>query len=512
MARPDPQDRHQDRVLSAPAPGVGARKGSAADTHKAVRDVDARGPAGAVPGASLALELGARVAALRFDDLPAAAVHWARIGILDTIGVTLAGSREEAPRILARTLDLAPGPSLVIGQARRVGSLDAAFINGTASHVLDFDDCNNTMGGHPSAPVLSALVPLADAIGASGRDFLVAYVAGFEVEAKLGLAVNFHHYTKGWHPTATLGTFGAAAAAARLMGLDAKAAAVALALGASFAAGIKANFGTMAKPLHIGHAARNGLHAARLAAAGFTANAPSVFEHPQGFLDVFNGAGTYDVQRALDAWAAPFDIVQPGIAIKQYPCCGSTHPAIDAMLDVLARRPIATDDVARVDAWIHARRLQHTNRPQPGSRLDAKFSLQYVLARALIHGHVGVDDFEGECYRDARVQALLPRIHVAPYDASQFDAANHFGAEVRVTLCDGTVETGRVEQALGRTSDHPLPEERLRGKFARCAAAVLREDVVSRLADLIGGVERVADMRELTNLMMTGAVAQGSLN
>jgi 2-methylcitrate dehydratase PrpD len=452
------------------------------------------------------------VAALQWDDLPPEALHWARVGMLDTVGVTLAGSREDAPRLVARALDLAPGPSLVFGEARRVGTLDAAYINGTASHALDFDDCSNTLGGHPSAPVLSALFPLADELGACGRDFVLAYVAGFEVETKLGRAVNFHHYTKGWHPTATLGVFGAAAASARLMGLDAPRTGVALALAASFASGIKANFGTMAKPMHVGHSARNGILAARLARAGFTANTQEVFEHDQGFLNVFNGPGTYDAQRALEAWAAPLDIVRPGIAIKQYPCCGSTHPAIDAMLDLVGRRKLAAEDVARVDAWIHARRLAHTDRPQPQSALDAKFSLQYVLARALVDGHVGIADFEGASYQDARVQALLPRIFVEPYDHTRFALDNHFGGAVRVTLRDGTVETARVEQALGRTSDNPVPEERLRRKFALCAATVLREDLIEPVADAIAGIDALADMRALTNLIMTGSVAQGMLN
>ena len=489
MARPDPQDRDQDRVLTP------------ATTR-----------AGAAGSEGLARALGARVAAFAWDHVPAAALHWAKVGILDTVGVTLAGSREDAPRKLARALDLAQGPALLLGDVRRVGTLDAACVNGTASHALDFDDCNNTMGGHPSAPVLSALFPLADELGSSGRDFVVAYVAGFEVEAKLGLAVNFHHYTKGWHPTATLGTFGAAAACARLMGLDAGGTAVALALAASFASGLKANFGTMTKPLHVGHCARNGILAARLAQQGFTANADDVFEHEQGFLDVFNGPGTYDAARALDAWAAPLDIVAPGIAIKQYPCCGSTHPAIDALLEVLDRRSIAPDDVQRIDAWIHARRLAHTNRPQPDSALDAKFSLQYVLARALIDRRVGIADFDAHSYRDARIQALLPRIHVAPYDDALFGASNHFGGAIRVALRDGSVETARVEQALGRTSANPVPAERLRRKFDACAATVLRDEAVGPLAAAIAAIDTLPEVRTLTHLIMTGSVAHGKLN
>ena len=252
MARPDPQDRHQDRVVARPA--------------------DVSADAGA-PAPGLAQALGARVAALQWRDVPPEALRWAKVGILDTVGVTLAGSREAAPRLVARSLDLAPGPSLLFGQARRVGALDAALINGTASHALDFDDCNNTLGGHPSAPVLSALFALADELGSSGRDFVLAYVAGFEVETKIALAVNFHHYTKGWHPTATLGTFGAAAACARLMGLDANQTGVALALAASFASGIKANFGTMTKPMWISAIARA---AACLRRASRTAALPRI--------------------------------------------------------------------------------------------------------------------------------------------------------------------------------------------------------------------------------------------
>jgi len=285
------------------------------------------------------------------------------------------------------------------------------------------------------------------------------------------------------------------------MGLDAEQTSTALALAASFASGIKANFGTMAKPLHVGQSARNGLLAARLAGARVTANSEDVFEHEQGFLDVFNGPGTYDVERVMRAWTAPFDIVKPGIGIKQYPCCGSTHPAIAAMLEIVGRRRIAPDEVERIDAWIHARRLQHTNRPQPASALDAKFSLQYVLARALADGVVGIPHFENESYQEARVTRLLPRIHLAPYDESQFARENHFGGAVRIALRDGSVETARVEEALGRTSDNPVPPERVRRKFELCAATVLREEAIAPIADAIGAIEALADMRTLTALL-----------
>lgn len=452
----------------------------------------------------LARELGERIAALPARPLPEAALHWAGVGLLDTLGVTLAGSREPAAALAERSLEGAAGPALILGTLRRAATLDAALVNGAASHALDFDDCNNTMGGHPSAPVLSALLPLAEQLGSSGLEFAHAYIAGFETETKLGLAVNFHHYTKGWHPTATLGAFGAAAACASLLRLDAERTATALALAASFASGIKANFGTMTKPLHVGHCARNGLYAARLAANGYSANTDSVFEHKQGFLDVFNGPGTYDTERALRAWADPLDIIEPGIAIKQYPCCGSTHPAIDAMLDLVGRHGLAPEAVARVDAAIHSRRLEHTNRPEPASELDAKFSLQYVLARALADGHVGVSDFKDGAYLQPHVRALLPRIHVQAYDrtgAGGFSPANHFGGWVQVTLADGRTLAAQVDQPLGRTSANPLPAERLREKFRLCATGVLREQAVARIIRAVEQFHTLPSMGEITALI-----------
>lgn len=211
-----------------------------------------------------ALELAKRITALRYEDLPPEAAHWAKIGILDTVGVTLAGADDPSATIVAGVLS-GNGPSLVLGTSKRTHPLDAALVNGTASHALDFDDCNNTLGGHPSAPILPALFALADETGASGRDFITAYVAGFETECKISLGVNFYQYTRGWHPTTTIGVFGAAAACAKLLKLDDERTATALAIAASLASGIKSNFGTYVKPLHIGHCARNGLFAALIA-------------------------------------------------------------------------------------------------------------------------------------------------------------------------------------------------------------------------------------------------------
>jgi 2-methylcitrate dehydratase PrpD len=214
-------------------------------------------------------------------------------------GVTI--SSGSAQMTVARVLGAGSvsGPSLVLGHDRRTVCLNAALINGTAAHALDFDDCSNTLGGHPSVPIVPALVALAEEVYAGGREVLLAYVIGFETQARIARAVNFYHYQKGWHPTATLGIFGAAAACARLLGLPEDRVATALSLSVSLASGVKANFGTMTKPLHVGQCSRNGLFAALLAREGFTAH-PEAFEDERGFLNVFNGPGTFNADEILE--------------------------------------------------------------------------------------------------------------------------------------------------------------------------------------------------------------------
>lgn len=449
---------------------------------------------------TLTQELAKRINALSFNELPQEAIHWAKVGILDTVGVALAGSREDCTRIVESTTCGSSGPSLVFGGSRRIGPLDAALVNGVASHALDFDDCNNTIGGHPSAPILPALFALADETGASGRDFIAAYVAGFETECKIAMGVHFHHYTKGWHPTATLGVFGSAAACSKILKLSEEKTATALAIAASLASGIKSNFGTMTKPLHVGHCTRNGLFAALIAREGFTAG-DRAFEHKQGFFNVFNGEGNYDAGKILPAWARPFDIVKPGIAIKQYPCCGSTHSALDAMLALVREHKPAADDIERVDVWTHARRLEHTNRPEPTSALDAKFSVQYCMARAILDRKVAIEHFEGNAYAEPAVRKLQSRVHAAPYTAAQFPEDNHFGAEVRIALRGGKVLSGKTDQPFGRTSDNPLPASLLKEKFDNCAARVLPAERVGPLYSAIQGFENLKDVRELTAII-----------
>ncbi len=450
---------------------------------------------------TIATELAKRIVAMRYEDLPAEAVRWAKISFIDTIGCAFAGIDEQCSQIARRVLTAGRngGDSLVWGTTLRTAALDAAAINGTTSHALDYDDCNNALAGHPSAVLLPAALALGEQLGASGRDVVLAYVTGFETQGKVAHAVHLHHYEKGWHPTATLGIFGAAAASAKLLKLDAAQTATALAIAASLSSGLKANFGTMTKPLHAGECSRNGLYAALLAREGFTA-CPEVFEHKHGFFEVYNGAGNYDAAKTLAGWASPLEILSPGVGLKQYPCCGSTHSAIDAMLVLRERHKLTPDKVAKIESITHDRALAHTDRADPRSVLDAKFSVQYCVARALMHGDVAFEHFEGNAFADPEVQKILKRIVARPHDYQPKGMYEHFQGEVVVTTTDGQRYSARVDQPL-RGPQNSAPPDRLQQKFNDCAGRALAPAAIGRVYEMLDGFDTLADVRKLTTLM-----------
>ena len=458
---------------------------------------------------TIAAELAKRIVSMRYEDLPAEAVRWAKISFIDTIGCAFAGINEKSAQIAKKVLTTgrSGGSSLIWGTAQRTAALDAASINGTASHALDYDDCNNALAGHPSAVLLPASLALAEELGASGRDVVLAYVTGFETQGKVAHAVHLHHYEKGWHPTATIGIFGAAAASAKLLKLDAEQTATALSIAASLASGIKANFGTMTKPLHAGECTRNGLYAALLAREGFTA-CPEAFEHKHGYFEVFNGAGNYDAAKALTGWANPLEILSPGVGLKQYPCCGSTHSAIDAMLILRERHRLTPDKVAKIESITHDRALAHTDRADPQSTLDAKFSVQYCVARALMHGDVAFEHFEGNSYADPAVRSLLKRIETRPHAHRPNGMYEHFQGEVVVTTTDGQRYSARVDQPL-RGPQNAAPPDRLKQKFNDCAARALASAATAPVYETLERFETLSNVRELTD-MMADSVAAGN--
>ena len=460
-----------------------------------------------IAGRALAAELAEKILSISASHLTPLAVAQAKMCFVDAIGVTLAGRVENATRILLHTpgVATAPGRSLIFGTDIRTSALEAALVNGTASHALDYDDFSGIMGGHHTVPLMAPLVALAEEHAFSGAKVLLAYVAGVEVEIRLARALGFHHYDKGWHPTSTIGTFGAAAAVAHLLGLDLAQTTTTLSIAASMAAGIKANFGTMVKPLHVGQCARNGLLAALLAQRGFDAN-EFALEHPQGFLNVYNGPGTFEVGKLFEDWASPLEIEGTTIALKQFPCCGSTHPAIAMMQKLVREEKITAGDVQRIEILPHGRRLRHTNTPNPQSALEAKFSVQYVTARALLSGSVRLCDFEAEAYAEPEIRRLLEITQARPHPDMADDAPQQWGAEVIVWLNSGRRLSRRVDQLVGRGGDSPMTRDEMWDKFQDCAKRALAHQRLPALFDLLQDLESVPDINLLTQLLVADPV------
>lgn len=423
--------------------------------------------------------LGARVASLTIDQIDENGHLLIRTGLVDTLGVALAGASFEGAAIMriASVAERATGTSLVLGTCDRLSALDAGMLNGIAAHALDYDDNNIVIVGHPSTIVVPALLALGEEIDATAAHLTVAYAAGYEVMIRLARGMNTAHYEKGWHPTATFGVFGAAASAARLLGLDATQTTTALAISASLASGVKANFGTMVKALHVGQAVRNGILAAKLAANGHTANA-SALEAVQGFLNVYNGAGTYDTAAITARLDGPLEVNIGSNPIKAYPCCGSTHAAVYSTIRLRRAHDLRGPDVDKIDVVVDANRMPHTDRPHLQEALSGKFSLQYVVSRALLDGRVGLDHFEGDAHLDPAVLALMERVQVSA--APPGGVANSFAADVTVATTSGAVfhaskdPTGEIFAPQGEPSG-------LWDKFTDCAGQVLPSAQVAEI-------------------------------
>lgn len=440
---------------------------------------------------TFALELARRANAVSLDRLGPEAAHVARRAVADTLGVALAGCDSDYLATLETTLGAggADQGATLVGRGRRASMLHAALINATAAHALDFDDCSTTMGGHPSVPVIPVVLAMAEKMGLSADAALDAYAAGFETETRIARGVLPHHYEKGWHPTATLGIFGATVAAGRLFGLDDARMANALALAVSMAGGLKSNFGTPVKPLQVGQAAHNGLLAATMTLQGIDAN-PAAFEHTYGFFNLFNGPGTFDADAILADWDGVPEILRPGIAIKQHPCCGSAHSAIDAAIAIRREHgPFTAGHIARIETWTHERRLAHTNRPMPRTAIDAKFSVQFLTVKGLMTGIIRLGDFEDGFLTDEMTD-LLGRTASAGHQE-----ADQYLGRVRVTLTDGQSFEARASTNFGRGPLNPMSDDELADKFIDCAKTRLSADAARAAFDAILAMRSAEDLR-----------------
>lgn len=403
--------------------------------------------------------------------VPEEAARIVRTGFIDTTATMLAGRNEAVVGIVRQFVAArrsAAREARVLFGAESVAAADAALINATAAHALDYDDV--ALGGHPSTVLVPAVLAEGEHLGASGADALRAYLVGYEVWAELLSRDPDPYHLKGWHPTAVMGTVGAAAAVAHLHRLSPEQCRNAVALAASMASGLVVNFGTMTKPLHAGRAAACAIEAVRLAAMGLTA-AADAFEHPAGFLTALSPKGRTERERPASSLGKQLRILDSGLSIKKYPMCYATHRVIDAVLDLAAAHGLKAQDVRQVDATIGVAQASMLRNHAPVTGLEAKFSLEFAVASALVAGKVGLAQLTDNFVGAAPVREAIGKVRIATVDTN-CPIEPIFGLSDRVVLelKDGRkLDSGEIRFARGNAK-LPLKDEELRAKFLDCAA------------------------------------------
>lgn len=418
--------------------------------------------------------------------------------MLDAIGVALAGSREDDAEIVASLArqDGGTSESTVIGHGFQAPATVAAFVNGVAVHALDFDSSFVT-AGQPMAGLTPALLAAADSCNASGAAVISAYVAGYEVTAKIVRCMPANNEDLGWHSTGSSGSVGSAAAVANLLRLDSDQTRAALGIVTSMASGLVANFGTMSKPLHAGLAARNGVQAARLAQQGFTGNTSSL-DRGSGYFHAFSHGQDLDLNPLVQI-GAPFEVEQ-GVRYKPYPCGGLVHSAIDAMLALRQEHGLDVDRIERIDVAVTRQTASRIVFRVSETGIQGKFCLPYIMVRCVIDGHLAVDTFTDEAVSDPGVLALASRVTMAHNTALETHVPGSRPAVVTIRMKNGEVLEKRVDFARGGIQV-PLSPAELRSKFTSNARRVLNESAASELLGMLDDLEHVASVGMIANLI-----------
>ena len=439
------------------------------------------------------------IARTNLRTIPGSVREQANLHLLDGLATMLGGAKEESSRILRRHIfaPMTSARATVLGAPERFCAEQAALINGVQGHVLDYDDAQlatlpSRPAGqqtHPTTPVFAAVLALAESRRRSGAALLASYIVGVEVACRLGDAVDPSHYLDGLHPTGTLGVFGAAAACAHLLKLAPRSTRNALGIAGTLAAGLRANRGSMAKGLNAGRAAENGLLAAALAAEGFTAS-ENTFDDPMGFFAAFC---RNRVDRNLLRFGDPFFFDRPGVAIKLYPCAGVLHPALDLTLESRRRYGIETQHIERIRVTLDEKAALPLVYDNPKNVLEAKFSLHFAVAVAIIEGAVGLKQFSAEFLRDPNVRSLMKRIELVRRPAARQTHRQGIDTAIEITLKSGAKHRDRVAVARGHPSLCASRAE-IEEKFRQCAEGVLPAKAVSRFLSSFSTLERASSI------------------
>ena len=452
--------------------------------------------------ADLTMEIAEFVSRTGFSGLSPATVLSTKRSILDTVGVAIGGSSEPAARLVQELSTALPGPEgvSVLGTSLRAAAPDAALANGVAAHVLEYDDTQlspspDVVYGllmHPTAPILSAALAVGQAREVSGPDLIAAVAVGVEVACKLAEAVDPRLYLRGLHCTGTVGSIGTAAACARILSLDPETTAIALSIGASEAAGLRANFGTMTKSLHAGRAAQAGVMAALLAERGFTAS-PSALEADGGFIAAT--AGSYAPERIHDRLGVPFTVEEPGLALKPYPCGTFAAPALDLALEVVTELDARPDDVAGARVGVNSMAQRGLFYVEPEDRIEARYSIPYCVAVMIADRRAGLEQFTDARVADPEVRRLLHRIEVEVDDEAESKGYDRMFTRFTIVLTDGRTVERTADFPRGHPTK-PLADSDIEAKFAECSQGILDAPRIEAIADETMNLDRVGALSE----------------
>lgn len=443
-----------------------------------------------------------------YDGLPEEVVELGKKSILDGLGLALSGSVAKSGALVRDYLGSLglSGPATVIGSAMKVPARFAAFANGVGIHADDYDDTQLAVGKdrvyglltHPTAPALPAALAIAEMDGLSGKDMMLAYQLGVEVECKISEAISPRHYQHGFHSTATCGTFAAACAVAKLRGFDLDQTVRALAIAGSQSAGLRENFGTMTKPFHAGRSSESGVVAAELAALGWTA-ADKILEAPRGFFQAHGGG--YDVDAIEGKLGAPWTFVMPGVSIKPHPSGSLTHPGMTEMLRLIKQHGITADQVEQVSVGTNHNMPNALIHHRPTNELQAKFSMEFCMAILLLDGKGGLPEFTDEVVNRPDVKTMIERVHFGVHPEAEAAGYDKMTTIIDIEMKDGRTISGRADFGKGSPAN-PMTYDEAADKFRECAAfAKWPEADAAAIVERVRTLEAVSAAGEITSLL-----------